>query len=223
MRATVAHPAYRLRSPRPSDAEAVLAVLVARDIADISAPDVTLEDLRDGWCSAEFDLSADARVVETADGRIAGYAAMSREVTMVVVAPEHEGGGLGSRLREWAEHRDRARGSVRHRQWIAASNERAPRTAARAFTRITELADSRPPCSKPPSRGSPPQVAGRPIWQRVPTLRWPRACRCALAAFGRRRGPGCVCYQTDRSPLRRVMYMPWGESEESSERRGVGC
>ena len=67
--------------------------------------------------------SADARVVETADGRIVGYAAMSREVTMVVVvAPDDEGRGLGSRLRGWAEQRDRARGSARHRQWIAASN-----------------------------------------------------------------------------------------------------
>jgi hypothetical protein len=46
----------------------------------------------DEWRGADFDLGADARVAETADGRIVGYAAMSREVTaLVVVAPDHEG------------------------------------------------------------------------------------------------------------------------------------
>lgn len=118
--------AYRLRAPRPADAGAVLCLLVARDVADLGAPDITLEDLHDEWRSAEFDLSADARVVEAADGRIVGYASMRREVTVaVVVAPEHEGQGIGTCLREWAEPRDRARGSARHRQWIASTNLRA--------------------------------------------------------------------------------------------------
>ena len=117
MRTTPLNQGYRVRSPLPTDAQAVLALLVARDIADVGAPGITLEDLQDEWCGAEFDLSADARVVETADGRIVGYAAMSREVTMVViVAPDHEGRGVGSALRGWAEQRDRARGTARHRQ-----------------------------------------------------------------------------------------------------------
>ena len=46
---------------------------------------------------------------------------------LVVVAPDHEGRGVGSCLRVWAEQRDRARGTGRHRQWIAASNVSARR------------------------------------------------------------------------------------------------
>jgi ribosomal protein S18 acetylase RimI-like enzyme len=70
MRATIHDPGYRLRSADPTDAEAVLALLVTRDIADAGAPEITLEDLHGEWRGAEFDLSADARVVETADARM---------------------------------------------------------------------------------------------------------------------------------------------------------
>ena len=128
MRSSLLQAGHRLRSPLPPDAQAVLALLVARDEADIGALEVTLGDLLDEWRGADFDLGADARVAETADGRIVGYAAMSREVTMlVVVAPDHEGRGIGSRLRVWAEQRDQERGSARHRQWIAAGNVSARR------------------------------------------------------------------------------------------------
>ena len=65
-------------------------------------------------------------MVEAEDRRIVGYAAMSRELTMLaVVAPDHEGRGIGSRLLRWAEQRDSARGSTRHSQWIAAGNQHA--------------------------------------------------------------------------------------------------
>ena len=114
----------RLRSPLLADADAVLTLRVARDIADVGAPDITLEDVHEEWSRGDFDLAADARVVEAPDGRIVGYAAMSGEVTMlVVVAPDHEGRGIGSLLRCWAEQRDRARGSACHSQWIAAGNQ----------------------------------------------------------------------------------------------------
>lgn len=116
----------RFRSPLLADGQAVLALLVERDIADIGAPDITLESLYEEWSRSDFDLAADARVVEAEDRRIVGYAAMSREVTMlIVVAPDHEGRGIGSRLRRWAEQRDSARGSARHSQWIAAGNQHA--------------------------------------------------------------------------------------------------
>ena len=153
------HHAYRLRAPLPTDAESVLALLVAREVADIGAPEITLAGLRDEWGAGDFDLSIDARLVETADGRIVGYAAMFREVTMfVVVAPDHEGLGLGSRLRVWAEHRDRARGSGCHRQWIAASNARA-RThlldagyrPERSYWRLAGTLDAVGAASSPPA------------------------------------------------------------------------
>ena len=59
----------RLRAPVFDDAPAVLAVLVARDLADLGVPDITLEDLLDEWGGSDLDLAADARVAEAGDGR----------------------------------------------------------------------------------------------------------------------------------------------------------
>ena len=115
----------RLRGAAFDDAPAVLAVLVARDIADLGAPDYTLEDLCDEWRAREFDLAADALVVELDDGRIVGYAAVHRRGTLAVVAPEFERRGIGARVLQWTERRDRQCGREQHRQWIAASNLRA--------------------------------------------------------------------------------------------------
>ncbi len=115
----------RVRAAVLADAVAVHALLVEREVAELGAPDSSLEDLRDQWRGSGFDLSADARVVEAADRRIVGFAVVARPGTMVVVAPAHQGQGLGTRLRLWAEQRERERGRERHRQWIAAGNERA--------------------------------------------------------------------------------------------------
>ena len=115
----------RLRAPVPDDAPGVLAVLIARDIADLGAPDYTLEDLRDEWRADEFDLSADAQVVQLSDGQIVGYAAIRAPGTLAVVAPEFEGRGIGARVLRWAERRERELGRERHRQWIAAENRGA--------------------------------------------------------------------------------------------------
>jgi mycothiol synthase len=115
----------RLRAPVPEDAPEVLAVLVARDIADLGAPDYKLEDLRDEWRASEFDLSADAQVVELSGGQIVGYAAIRAPGTLAVVAPQFEGRGIGARVLQWAERRERELGRERHRQWIAAKNRRA--------------------------------------------------------------------------------------------------
>jgi mycothiol synthase len=115
----------RLRAPVPDDAPGVLAVRIARDIADLGAPDCTLEDLRDEWRAGEFDLSADAQVVQLSDGQIVGYAAIRAPGTLAVVAPEFEGRGIGARVLQWAERRERELGRERHRQWIVAENRRA--------------------------------------------------------------------------------------------------
>jgi mycothiol synthase len=114
----------RLRAPRSDDAPAVLSVLVARDLADLGEPDSTLEDLLDEWHLADFELAADARVVEL-DGRIVAYASVRRAGTRAVVAPAFEGRGIGTRLLRWAEGRERERPGDRNRQWITAGNERA--------------------------------------------------------------------------------------------------
>jgi mycothiol synthase len=112
----------RLRAPTTDDAAAVFAVMKARDIADLGAPDCTIGDVHDEWAATEFDLSADARVLEDS-GRIVGYGVVRKDGAFAVVAPDAEGRGAGARLLQWAETRERERGSPRHRQYIATSNE----------------------------------------------------------------------------------------------------
>ncbi|MBV9166539.1 MAG: GNAT family N-acetyltransferase [Solirubrobacterales bacterium] len=113
----------RLRAPTVDDASSVLEVLVARDIADIGVPDYTVEDLLDEWRASELDLAVDSRVVEL-DSRIVAYAMVRGPGTLVAVAPEYEGRGIGARLLHWAEGRERELGRSEHRQWIGYGNER---------------------------------------------------------------------------------------------------
>ena len=61
------------RPAGPGDAEAVLEVILARDLADVGEPDFTLDDLRDEWADPEVDLARDSLVVEAGTG-LAAYA-----------------------------------------------------------------------------------------------------------------------------------------------------
>jgi mycothiol synthase len=137
-----------LRAPAPSDAEAVLAVLVARDVEDLGAPDYTLADLRDEWDGHGFVLADDARVIE-AGGRIAAYGAVRRQGAYAVVHPEFEGRGLGTELLGWTESRERAKGRERHRQLVGAGNARgrelltaAGYSLARTYSRMVRTLDA---------------------------------------------------------------------------------
>jgi len=112
----------RLRPPVLDDAPAVFAVLEARDIADLGMPDGTLEDLFESWRGSDIDLASDVRVVQDGDSGIVGYAIVSRPGAQAIVHPEHEGRGIGTRLLEWAEQRERERGRELHRQWVGAAN-----------------------------------------------------------------------------------------------------
>jgi mycothiol synthase len=136
-----------MRAPVSDDAPAVLAVLVARDVADLGVPDYTLEDLQDEWRGSDVVLADDARVIE-ADDQIAAYAMVRRPGTLAVVAPEFEGRGIGTRLLQWTESRECERGRARHRQWIAAANERgkalltgAGYAWARSYSRMVRQLD----------------------------------------------------------------------------------
>jgi len=133
----------RFRAPVLDDAPAVLAVFAAREMADVGAPIHRLEDLREDWQGAELELEDDARVVEVEAGRIVAYAEVRRHGTLAVVAPEYEGRGIGGRLLDWAEGRERAHGHPLHRQWVAATNAtaralltRAGYTRARSYWRL---------------------------------------------------------------------------------------
>src|ERR1700733_5644680 len=112
----------RYRAPVSPDAPAVLAVLSAREAADFGASVFGLEDLRDEWQGSELDLERDARVVEAERGQLVAYVAVRRHGTLVAVAPDHEGRGIGTRLLEWAERREREQGHPLHRQWVGAAN-----------------------------------------------------------------------------------------------------
>ena len=147
----------RLRPPVPDDAPAVLAVLVACERAYLGVADNTLADVLDEWRSSDLDPAEDARVVESRDGGLVGYAVVRRPGSLAVVHPDHEGRGIGTRLLEWAERRERERGREAHRQWVAASNAGARRlltaagyTVARRYWRMVRSLDGLGPEASPP-------------------------------------------------------------------------
>jgi ribosomal protein S18 acetylase RimI-like enzyme len=113
-----------LRTPSHADAGAILALLVARDVADIGRADCTLDDV-----TADLESPhADVWVAEDG-GEIAGYAVLGDRGAMVSVHPEREGRGAGTLLRLAAEARAGERG-LEVAQGVMASNE-----AARAHLR----------------------------------------------------------------------------------------
>jgi ribosomal protein S18 acetylase RimI-like enzyme len=113
-----------LRPPRRDEAEAVLAVIVARDIANIGRADYTLQDVLGDWGLPGIELERDVFVVEDDDGAILGWADVDERCARVTVHPDHEGRGVGTLLREAAEARLRERGQA-IRQDVVSSNTTA--------------------------------------------------------------------------------------------------
>jgi mycothiol synthase len=151
-----------VRAPEAGDAEAVLALIVARDVADLGRPDYTLDDVRTDWAAPGIDLARDAWLVEGGDGPL-GYALLDdRGAALVTVPPASEGRGVGTALREAAEARAIERGEALVRQFVAASNEAARTHLLEAgywpaysyFRMRIDLADAPPP---------PPGVPVRPF------------------------------------------------------------
>lgn len=116
---------FILRAPTPGDAQAVLDLLVARDLADYGVPDITLDDLHDEWNAPSLHLDEDAVLAQAPNGAIIGYAIIHRPGAMGFVSPEHEGQGVGTQLVRWAQQRERALRRPRHGQAAAAANVRA--------------------------------------------------------------------------------------------------
>jgi ribosomal protein S18 acetylase RimI-like enzyme len=151
----------RVRSPDQRDAAAVLALVVARDIADIGRPDYTLEDIQADWSAPGVDLARDAWLVEGHEGPL-GYALLDdRGAVLVTVPPQGEGRGVGTVLREAAEARAIERGEALVRQYVPVANE-AARThlldagywpAFSYFRMRIDLADAPPAPDDVPVRG----------------------------------------------------------------------
>jgi ribosomal protein S18 acetylase RimI-like enzyme len=108
-----------VRTPRRADAPAILAVLVARDVADIGRADCTLDDVHADLAGPH----ADVWVAED-DGELVGYAVLDDRGAMVSVHPKREGRGAGTLLRAAAEARAGERG-LRVQQGVTASNAAA--------------------------------------------------------------------------------------------------
>ena len=117
----------RIRPPVEADANSVLDVIHARDLADLGVPDFTLDDLQADWARPGLALEHDARVAESPSGEIRGYAILLGDDAVIVVHPEAEGEGNGTILRRWAEVRAAERGTAVLRQFAYGSNDGARR------------------------------------------------------------------------------------------------
>src|SRR3954465_4582074 len=113
---------HNLRPPTPADAEGVLRVLLARDVADIGQPDFTLEDLRADWSTPGVDLERDAWVVEEEGGEMVVSGLLLGDDALIYVPPDACGRGIGTALREAAEARARERGTAVLRQPLPVGN-----------------------------------------------------------------------------------------------------
>src|SRR4051794_31496240 len=117
----------RLRAPTFADAEAVAALIVAADIAELGEADYTLEDLRQEWGESGFALDRDAVLAEE-DGRPVGYAAFRRGSRVVTaVHPERRGQGIGGALLDWGEARGEERGHARDEEGGGGNDARGGR------------------------------------------------------------------------------------------------
>jgi mycothiol synthase len=130
-----------LRPATHEDLDAVFAVMIARDLADLGQPDFSLGELRDRWSAGDFGLADNTLVAELDDGRIAAYAEANRHGAMIVLAPEHdEDEGLDVALLDWSEQRERDLGHPQFHQFLAAGNARGRELLERGgYARVRHL------------------------------------------------------------------------------------
>ena len=173
---------YKTTVPSGENAEEVVALIVACQLADTGEEDMSLDELIDDW--HELDLATEAVVVVAPDGRIAGYAdVISRSyVTVSVygyVHPDHRERGIGAFLVAWGERwtrdhipqaPDNARVIVQH--YVNAANEGARKLlefvgyepVRGVYVMETELDKAPPPPAWPAGISVHAFVPGRAEW-----------------------------------------------------------
>src|SRR4051812_3240 len=125
---------YTSRSATEDDAQAILAVGVARDIADVGHPDWSLDDVREEM--AEVD---EALVVCDPAGTVVAFGFLDGGLARPNVHPEATGRGIGTWLREQLEGRGRAAGETELRQDVFGANDAARELLANAGYEVTQL------------------------------------------------------------------------------------
>jgi GNAT superfamily N-acetyltransferase len=103
----------RIRRAEPSDLGAVVALLNACDVAELGAPDTTIEDVENDWRAEGFNLSADAWVAVADQKGVVGYAYTGDQLRTGQLEadfwthPDHAEADLSARLLRLAERRAR--------------------------------------------------------------------------------------------------------------------
>jgi ribosomal protein S18 acetylase RimI-like enzyme len=118
---------FEVREARRDDAEQLLEVWIARDIADTGEPDYTLDDVEGDFDNPEAEIW-----VADADGRLLAAGILDDRGGMISTHPDHEGLGAGTALRQTLERRARERGMNAIRMYIITSNTTAQRLLAAA-------------------------------------------------------------------------------------------
>src|SRR4051794_28614817 len=125
---------YTSRTATDDDAEAILAVGIARDVADVGHPDWSLDDVREEM--AEIDVGL---VVCDPAGAIVAFGFLDGGLARPNVHPGVTGLGIGTWLREQLEARARAAGTTELRQDVFGANDAARELLANAGYEVTQL------------------------------------------------------------------------------------
>jgi GNAT superfamily N-acetyltransferase len=94
-----------------TDAEAVLAVVAAAELADTGQVAIELEDIQGDWARGSFDLPTESIGVWDGDRLVASGEVFKGRRADAAVHPEYRGRGIGTWVADWLEECARCRGS----------------------------------------------------------------------------------------------------------------